>query len=171
MEGFLNPAKILKELRLRKNMTAVDFGCGSGGWAVPLAKELEEGKVIAIDILEEPISALKARIKLEKIANIQTVLADAEKGTDIFENSVDLVLMTNLLFQCEDKKSVLEEGKRILKKTGKILVVDWDPKASIGPKQEGISIEDVKSLAQEAGLEVKKDFPAGGFHYGIILEK
>ena len=48
-------------------MIAADFGCGSGGWAIPLAKKLEEGKVYAIDILEEPLSALRARAKLEKI--------------------------------------------------------------------------------------------------------
>lgn len=171
MEAFLNPAKILKELRLRKNMTAVDLGCGSGGWAIPLAKDLEEGRVIAVDILEEPLSALKARIKMEKILNIETVLADAEKGTDIFENSVDLVLMTNLLFQCEDKKGILEEGKRIIKKSGKILVVDWSPESPIGPKEGRISSEEVKALAQAAGLEAKKEFKASSYHYGLILEK
>ena len=171
MEGFLDPAKILKEMRLRRNMTAVDFGCGSGGWAIPLAKELEEGKVIAIDILEEPLSALRARAKLEKILNIEMVLANAEKGTDLFENSADLVLMTNLLFQCEDRKKVLEEGKRVLKNSGKILVIDWNLESFMGPKEGRITPEDVKTLAQEVGLKTKKEFKASSYHYGLIFEK
>ncbi|PIP24588.1 MAG: hypothetical protein COX33_01180, partial [Candidatus Nealsonbacteria bacterium CG23_combo_of_CG06-09_8_20_14_all_36_125] len=50
---FLNPSEVLKQLNLKKNMVAADFGSGSGGWAFPLAKKLEEGKVYAIDILEE----------------------------------------------------------------------------------------------------------------------
>lgn len=158
-------------MRLRENMTAVDLGSGSGGWAIPLAKELEGGRVIAVDILEEPLSALRARAKMEKILNIETVLADAEKGTDIFESSADLVLMTNLLFQCEDRKKVLEEGKRMIKKSGKILVIDWNPNASMGPAEGRISQEEVKEIAKEIGLEAKKEFKASAFHYGLILEK
>lgn len=170
MEGFLDPVKILKEMKLRRNMTAVDLGCGSGGWVIPLAKELEEGRVIAVDILQEPLSALKARINFEKVLNVETVLANVEKGTDIFENSADLVLMTNLLFQCEDRKRVLEEGKRILKKSGKILLIDWNLDAPIGPKEGRISPEDVKTLAEEIGLKVKKEFKASSYHYGLIFE-
>lgn len=171
MEGFLDPAKTLKEIRLRKNMTAVDLGCGSGGWAIPLAKELTEGKVIAVDILEEPLSALRARAKLEKLFNIETVLANAEKGTDLFENSADLVLMTNLLFQCEDRKEVLEEGKRVLKSSGKILVVDWNLESFIGPKEGRITSEEVKKIAEGIGLATKKEFQASSYHYGLIFEK
>lgn len=170
MEGFLNPNEVLKEVKLRKNMTAVDFGCGSGGWVIPLAKELEEGKVIAVDILEEPLSALKARAKLEKISNIEFILADIEKGTDIFDKSADLVLMTNLLFQCEDKKKVLEEGKRVLRTGGKILIVDWNLDAPLGPKEGRVSPEEVKKIAQDIGLKLKKEFKASSYHYGLALE-
>ncbi|GAH20696.1 unnamed protein product, partial [marine sediment metagenome] len=42
-QGFLNPSEVLKQLKLKKDMIAADFGCGSGGWALPLAKKLEEG--------------------------------------------------------------------------------------------------------------------------------
>jgi ubiquinone/menaquinone biosynthesis C-methylase UbiE len=171
MEGFLDPVKILKELRLRRNMIAVDFGCGSGGWVIPLAKELEEGKVIAVDILEEPLSSLRSRAKMEKLSNIEIILANAEKGTDIFENSADLVLMTNLLFQCEDRKKVLEEGKRVLKSSGRILVIDWNLESLMGPKEGRIPPEDVKALAQEVGLKNKKEFQASSYHYGLIFEK
>ena len=171
MIGFLNPNDILKQLNLKESMTAADFGSGSGGWVIPLAKKLEGGKVYAIDILEEPLSALKAKANLEKITNIQTVLADIEKGVDIWEESCDLVLMSNLLFQCEDKKKVLQEGKRILKKEGKILVVDWKKDASMGPKEGRISSEEVKKEAQEIGLKVEKEFEAGIYHYGLILIK
>jgi len=152
-------------------MTAVDFGCGSGGWVIPLAKEIEEGKVIAVDILEEPLSALKSRAKLEKINNIETMLGDTEKGTDVLDKSADLVLMTNLLFECEDRKKVLEEGKRVLKNKGKILIVDWRPDAPLGPKEGRISAEEVKETAADTGFKLKKEFEAGSYHYGLIFER
>jgi len=171
MEGFLNPNKVLREIRLRRNMIAVDFGCGSGGWVIPLAKELEEGRVLAVDILQEPLSALKAKAKLEKVSNVEIVSADIEKGTELFDNSADLVLMTNLLFQCQDRKKVLEEGKRILKKGGKILVVDWELNSPLGPKEGRVSSEEIKKISQSLGLKLKREFKASNYHYGLIFER
>lgn len=171
MPEFLDPQKILKQLELKKDMIAADFGCGSGGWAIPLAKILEEGKVYAIDILEEPLSALRGKIKLEKISNIETRRANVEKGTTLLSNSCDLVLMTNLLFECEDKKSILVEGKRVLKKGGKILIVDWLKDNPLTPEIEWLDFEEIKKMAKELDLKLEKEFEAGSYHWGLILEK
>lgn len=164
---FLKPVEILNQLDLRKEMTAADFGCGSGGWVVPLAKRLEEGKVYAIDVLEEPISVLKSR----KILNVETMIADVEKETQIPGDSCDLVLMTNLLFECEDKKQVLTEGKRVLKAGGKVLIVDWKIDAPLGPKEGRVSAGDLKKMARDLGLKIEKEFEAGTYHYGLIVVK
>jgi len=171
MESFLNPNSVLNKLTLRKSMAACDFGCGSGFWVIPLAKKLEKGKVYAIDVLEEPLSALYSRARLEKLSNIETIRANVEKGTSLAQNSIDLVLMTNLLFQVEDKKAVLVEAKRILKKTGEILVVDWSPKAPFGPKKERVSPDSVKKMAKDVKLKLKKQFLAGTYHYGLVFTK
>jgi len=170
MTGFLNPNEVLKNLELDKDMVCADFGCGSGGWAIPLAKKLEEGKVFAIDILDEALSALRAKIKLEKILNIEIVKSDIEKTSRLLKNSCDLVLMTNLLFEVADIKNVLEEGKRVLKAGGKILVVDWKKDAALGPKEK-ISPKKVKEIAKELDLELEKEFEAGIYHYGLIFVK
>ena len=168
---FIDPEEVLKQLKLEKNMTACDFGSGSGGWALPLAKKLEEGKIYAIDILEEPLSALRAKIKLGKILNIEVIKSDVEKTSRLLPESCDLVLMTNLLFQCENKKSALEEGKRVLKPGGKILVVDWKEETPLGPKGGRVSPEEVKALAKELNLKVEKEFEAGLYHWALILVK
>ena len=168
---FIDPEEVLKQLKLKKGMVAADFGCGSGGWALPLAKKLEEGKIYAIDILEEPLSALRAKIKLGKILNIEVIKSDVEKTSRLHPESCDLVLMTNLLFQCQDKKSALEEGKRVLKPGGKILVVDWKEETPLGPKGERVSPEEVKALAKELNLKVEKEFEAGLYHWALILVK
>ena len=170
MEGFLNPTDVLKQLELHKDMVAADFGCGSGGWVIPLAKILEDGKVYAIDILEEPLSALRAKTKLEKILNIEVIKSDIEKTSRLLENSCDLVLMTNLLFEVADIKKVLEEGKRVLKTGGKTLVVDWKEESKIGPGEK-VSLKEVKKIAEEIGLESEKEFEASPYHWGLIFTK
>jgi ubiquinone/menaquinone biosynthesis C-methylase UbiE len=173
MNGFVNPEEVLNQLELRKEMIAADFGSGSGGWAIPLAKKLEDGKVYAIDLLEEPLSALKSKAKIERISNIETIRSDIEgkEGSGLKENLLDLVLMTNLLFQVEDKKIILGEAKKVLKNNGKILIVDWKPESPVGPKGERISSEEVKKLAQKTGLTLEKEFQAGDYHYALVFTK
>jgi len=172
MESFLNPTEILKQLKLRRNMIAADFGSGSGGWAIPLARKLEDGKVYAIDLLEEPLSALRARARVEKISNIQTVLADVEKGVEMLRDaSCNLVLMTNLLFQCQDMKKILSEGKRVLKSEGRILIVDWKKDNPLTEQIEKVSFEEIKGTALGLNLKAEKEFEAGSYHYALVFTK
>lgn len=169
---FVNPVQILNQIELRADMTAADFGSGAGGWVIPLAKKLEEGRVFAIDIQEEPLSALESRAKIQGILNIKKIIANVEEripGLTGF--SCDLVLITDLLFQIEDKKGVFEEAKRVLKPGGRILVVEWTPQASLGPENDRVSQEEVKEIAQKLGLLLRKEFKAGDYHYGLIFTK
>jgi len=169
--SFLNPEKVLKEIRLKKNMIAADFGSGAGGWAIPLAKKLEKGKVYAIDLLEEPLSALKGRAQLERVSNIETIQSDVEKTSKLLEDNCDLVLMTNLLFEIGDKEKVLAEGKKVLKKGGKILIVDWKKDTPFGPQENRVLPEDIKKIAKKLELKTEKEFEAGLYHWVLILVK
>lgn len=169
MNSFLNPSDILKNIKLKSDMVVADFGCGSGGWVLPLAKICQDGHIFALDLLEEPLSALRAKAKITKISNIDTIRADVEKGVSLLSDSCDLVLMTNLLFQCDSKKFVLEEGKRVLKSNGQLLVVDWLA-SPFGPK-DTISPAEVKNLANETGLKIVSEFSAGPYHYGLLFQK
>ena len=169
--GFLNPQEVLDKLKVEGRMIAADFGSGSGGWAIPLAKRLKFGKVYAIDILEEPLSALKSKAEIQRVYNIETINSDIEKGAKLPDLSCDLVLVTNLLFQVEDKKKVLTEAKRVLKKGGEILVVDWIPQASQGPTEGKVSAEEVKEMAKNLSLKLEREFQAGLYHYGLIFIK
>jgi len=173
MEEFLNPEQVLKQLDLKEEMTAADFGSGSGGWAIPLAKILKDGKVFAIDILEEPLSALKGKAEISNVSNIETIRSDIEKnnGSKLEDDSVELVLMTSLLFQAEKKEQALKEAKRVLKKGGKVLVAEWKPDATLGPKEGKILPEEVKKIAKKIGFVSEKEIKAGAYHYGLIFVK
>jgi len=171
--SFLDPEKILRELELRRNMVACDFGSGAGGWVIPLAKKLRKGKVYALDVQEEMLSALESQAKLEGVFNIETILCDLEKieGLKLREKFADLILMTNLLFQVENKEQVFKEASRTLKKGGKVLVVDWKENSSLGPKEGRVPPQEVKKLAIDADLEIEKEFEAGDYHYGLVFTK
>jgi ubiquinone/menaquinone biosynthesis C-methylase UbiE len=170
---FLNPEKILDKLELHSDMVAADFGCGSGGFTIPLAKKLEDGLVYALDIQEAPLSALKSRALLENITNFRIIRCDLEKprGSTLPDSSLDLVLVPNVLFQAKDKSAIISEAKRILKKGGRLLAIDWVSGVSQGPTKGRVSAEEVKKIAKNIGLELEKEFEAGKYHFGLVFKK
>jgi len=172
VSSFINPRQIINgHLELTRDALVADFGCGSGEWAVALAEMCEDGKIYAIDLLDEPLSVVRRKARDKNLQNIEIVKADVEKKiTRLLANSLNLVLMTNLLFQVEDKKPVLVEAKRVLKPGGRLLVIDWSPEAAIGPDKK-LSPQELKELAKAEGFLQKSEFDAGGFHYGLIFEK
>ncbi|MFA5714600.1 MAG: class I SAM-dependent methyltransferase [Candidatus Paceibacterota bacterium] len=170
-QGFLNPQQILKSIPLKEDMIACDFGSGSGGWTIPLALELKNGIVYAVDVLEEAVSALSGKAIAQKIFNIKAVIGDVEKKTDFKDDYFDLVLVTNLLFQVSNKKFVLEEARRILKPNGIVLIIDWKNNAPITSKEIIVSLEEIGALSVIVGFKKEKEIPAGYFHWGLLLRK
>jgi ubiquinone/menaquinone biosynthesis C-methylase UbiE len=164
MSNFLNPKKVLDEIYLEEDASVADFGCGSGGWVIPLAKKIKDGKIYALDVLKEALSALKSRAEMEKVYNIRTMQCDVERGTDIQTGILDLVIMSNLLFQVDDKDSVIEEGKRVLRKEGKLLLVDWIIK-------EDNTEEKMNEKIKNKGFKHIKKIDAGSQHFANLYEK
>lgn len=169
--GFVNPNQVLNKIELKSSMIAADFGCGSGGWVIPLSRKLKHGKIYGIDVLKEPLSALKAKLKMEKENfPVETIKANVEEKTPLAMNRCDLILMTNLLFQIEDMEAVFKEADRVLRPGGKILVVDWKKEAPQGPK-ERVDKEKVKKIAKGTGLSLKKEFKPGKYHFALVFVK
>lgn len=172
-QSFLNPEEILDDFELSPNIVAAEFGCGSGGFAIPLAKRLDQGLVYAIDIQESPLSALKSQALLENIVNIKIIRSDLEKpkGSTLIPDSLDLVFIPNVLFQIEDKSAIISEAERVLKNKGKLVVIDWLLKASQGPEKGRVSPAEVKKMTEDAGFKLEKEFEAGKYHYGLVFVK
>ena len=174
--GFMNPDKIVEELAVRSGMFVADFGCGAGYFTIPIAKIVKNsGKIYAVDVLTEALENVSSKAKLYGLLNIETVRANIETvgGSKIEEASVDLVILANVLFQCNDYDSVLTEAKRILKINGNIVIIDWIPnKIQLGPKFEHcLSEEDMKKLSIKNGLKIAKKIDTGDQHYGMVLKK
>lgn len=172
IQDFLNPSETINSLPfLKDNFKVVDVGCGAGGWTIPLAKRLENGKVYAIDILTEPLSTLKGKLDHENIHNVELMLADIEKGVRILDRSIDLIIMSNVFFQLNSRERALEEAKRMLIDGGYLLMIDWKKLPNVGPKENAVSRDEMKIMAQKAGLLLEKDFDLGNYHWGLIFRK
>jgi len=173
MASFLDPEEILNQLDLLPVAKAVEFGCGSGHFTIALGKRLKKGIVYGIDIRKDLLSALKSRASLENIDNIKLIFSDLEGkyGSTLPSLSLNLVLAPNIFFQLEKKKAIILEAKRILKRNGKLVVIDWRENSPYGPSDNRVSEEEILKMAKEIGFKEENDLKAGEYHYGFIFRK
>lgn len=174
--GFLDPERIVANLGLRPGMVVADFGTGSGYFTLPAARRVGEGgKVFAIDIQRHALDLVRSKANLERLLNIETIWADLERpsGSHLPGEAVDFVIIANILFQAEAKGGVLAEARRVLRRGGRLALLEWDEApTSLGPPVAiRIPKRLARQLAEAAGFELEKEFEAGGHHYGFLFVK
>ncbi len=173
---FSSPTQNIDQFEIEPGMTAVDLGSGVGFYSISLAKAVTpSGKVFSVDIQKELLLKLQDDAHNQDVHNIKPIWGDLEepKSSTLQDNSIDRVLIANTLFQLENKETIIEEARRILKPGGKLMVVDWkNSYGGLGPKSTDIITEDsAKSLIESFNFKFYKDVSAGDNHYGFIVTK
>lgn len=173
---FSDPKKNIEQCGIQAGMEIADFGSGSGHYSLEAGRALiSTGRVYAIDIQQELLTKLKNTASREGVYNIEVIWGDIEKlnGTKLKDNSIDLVLLSNILFQVDDKEGVVREAKRVLRPGGRVLVIDWtDSFDGLGPKPEVVfRKEKASEMFEKNGFHLDREILAGVHHYGLIYKK
>jgi ubiquinone/menaquinone biosynthesis C-methylase UbiE len=174
--GFLNPTSIVGDFGLRKGMSIADFGSGSGYFTILLGERVgQSGKVYAIDVLESALDSVRSKAQISNLNNIETIRADLEiiGGSGLFDNSQDIVLVANALFQVNNKINMIKEAGRILKSGGFIILIDWKKgSGGFGPPNDlRMNDVEIKNIIEGIGFYFERSIQAGRFHYGMIFRK
>ncbi len=175
MNTFSDPLKIIKQLNISVDAYVADFGCGTGVYSIAIAKKLITGKVFAIDIQKDMVDRLANIAKSENIDKLYVVWGDIdeENGSRLRGESIDFIILSNTLFQVENKKALLKEAFRVMKSSAQILILDWSESfGNIGPRKDHVVGENTaKLLTEETGFIFEKDISVGEHHYGFIARK
>lgn len=172
---FSDPEKNIEQFGVDPGMTVADFGSGAGFYTMALVNAVgDSGKVIALDVQKELLEKLKNQTDSLGITNVEVLWADLDepKGSRLANKTMDKVVVANTLFQIEDKDNFVEEVKRVLKSSGRLLLVDWmDSYGGLGPKPENVIKKDVAQvLFEENGFKLEREISAGAHHYGLVFK-
>ena len=112
--------KVLREVGIRKDQIVLDFGCGSGYYAIPAAKMVgDKGKVYALDKNGNRLREVMQRAEPLKLENIQTIETSGEVKIPLEDGSVDVTLLYDVIhsyyFSATQRKELLTEIHRISK--------------------------------------------------------
>jgi ubiquinone/menaquinone biosynthesis C-methylase UbiE len=162
---------------IEERQSTAELGCGNFGFFVfPLARLVgRQGKVYAVDILQSTLQEIKKTAIKENLPQIMTVWSNLElfKATKIETNSLDSALLVNVIHQSDKKIEIIREAIRLLKRGGKLLIVEWkNSDLPLGPDPaKRVKAEAIKAAAPKIGLALNEEFEAGPYHYGLILSK
>lgn len=175
--GFAHPPRVIQAIGIEPGMAVADFGSGSGHLALLAAEALgNTGHVYAIDVQRDLLKRLYNEAHRRNLRTLKVIWGDLEapQGTKLADGSVDLVLMSNILFQAEDRPALFIEASRVLRPGGRLVVIDWnEPSARAGGprRSEVVMPEHVRALAHDTGFGTETSIPAGTHHYGLSFRK
>lgn len=114
---------ILSETGIKEGFQVLDYGCGPGGYIGPLAELVGKlGKIYALDIHPLAIKATQRVAAKKHLANVHTILSDCKTGLP--PDSLDAILLYDILHDLRNAGEVLSELHRVLKPDGLLSVSD-----------------------------------------------
>lgn len=172
---FSNPDQNVAELGIGEGMKVADLGAGAGFYALAAARKVgNSGFVYAVEVQRTLVDKIKSNAMAEGLHNIEAIWGNIEKigGTKLREAVADRVIISNVLFQVEqkDRDNFCLEVKRVTKPGGRIMVIDWNAVTPMGPK-EYIPSSVAQGLFEKAGFRLDHQFDAGDHHYGLVMTR
>lgn len=135
-----NAERELRSLGLKKGDNVLDFGTGTGIYAIASARVVgEEGTVHAVDLHPTSLEMLERKAADHGIKNIDTIYSDLETG--IGRGTVDMVMFYDIIKGADRTRDLMKEAHRVLRKSGILLV-----------KQSGMKMDRVKDIVLKDGF-------------------
>jgi ubiquinone/menaquinone biosynthesis C-methylase UbiE len=163
--------KILVSSGLKEGMQVADIGCGTGFFAFPASDIVGGGGFVwGVDSSEEFLAYCTHKAVEKNITNVSFVAGDA--GDIPLQNeSVDIVIVSMVLHEVEEKAKVLQEIARIVRPGGKVVFVEWKKiETPQGPPlDDRLDVKDIETYAVGTSLERVSFFDLNAFHYGALF--
>ena len=163
---LLPAVKILREYGLRPGQTFVDIGAGLGFFTLP-AKSIvgRHGVVVGVERSCEMLKMLGNRAA-QKRKNVE-ILEGSATATGLPNHIADMVLMAFVLHEVEDRAAVLPEVRRVLKPSGRLVMIEWKKnRPEKGPAvADRIAMQETVRLIKAAGFRHVAAKGYNAYHY------
>lgn len=161
---YVPPEEVERMLEIPSKGTVLDFGTGTGTYAIELAKRRPDIEVIALDELPEMLAYLQAKPAASELANLKPVLSTQIAD---FKGRIDSVLALNVLHELGDES--LRNLKALLKPHGAAVFIDWNAEVerAAGPPADHVySPAEGRQRLVQMGFHIESErlFP---YHYAI----
>jgi precorrin-6B methylase 2 len=152
------PQKMVAALELKSTDVVADIGAGTGYISQLIARQVPEGKVLAVDVQPEMIELLKQRIENSKIMNIQPQLG-TEQSPELPAESIDLAIMVDAYHEFSYPHEMMVGIVSALKPGGRVILTEYrgeDPQVFIKPHHKTTQ-KQIQYEMKDVGLKLIKN--------------
>jgi ubiquinone/menaquinone biosynthesis C-methylase UbiE len=163
--GHLPPDEVFEMLAAPAGGRAVDFGTGTGTYAIELARSRPDLEVIALDEQQEMLDLLRAKPAAQKLSNLKALHSNEITKLN---GTADRVLALNVLHEVGDE--ALRAMAALLKPSGTVLVVDWNAgvERPVGPPRDHVyTVAEARERMERVGLRIEGE-RMFKYHYSLV---
>ncbi len=164
-----DPEEVLGAIETRSHFIAADIGCGSGYFTIPLSRKVR--KVYGIDVQKKMLQFLEQKIRKLRMRNVELLLSSTNE-IPLGNEAVDIIISINTLHEFDDKGKIIEEMRRVLKPSGRILIVDFKKEyAGFGPPVDiRVTEKQAIQLFERKGFNILETRDLK-YHYLLVFSK
>lgn len=163
--GFVSSMALANKANIKEGMNGVDFCCCNGAGMRFLIHFIKVAGMIGVDATEKVINRGKERCKKEGVEkNVQFILNDV-CSSGLPDAKTDFVWGEDAWCYVENKKKMISEASRIIKKNGIIAFTDWVEGDGLSDEESErflkfmkfpniLNINDYTALLEENGCDV-----------------
>ena len=117
------PDYIWSRLNMHKPEVLVDIGAGTGFFSIQFLNFAKDAIIFACDTSQTMLEWMQENVCPEYPGIVPVKMK--EKSVPLEDGVADLVYMLNLHHELDEPGAILAEAFRVLKKQGKLFIVDW----------------------------------------------
>ena len=176
--GYLSPggweevARVLDGLEVA-GKTLVDIGCGAGGVAIDIVRNLDAARVIGLDV-EAGVCSVARRHVAEAGLEDRIEIRQVEPGPlPLPDGSVDIVFSKDSIVHIADKEFLAGEAFRVLRPGGWFAASDWLIAHDVDPSPEMASYIESEDLdfALASPARYRKALEGAGFEQVALVNR
>jgi SAM-dependent methyltransferase len=166
-ERWLPTAAIIVMLDVPEHGRVLDYGTGTGRYALAIARARPAAGVVAFDIQQKMLDIVRRRISESDLYNIRTA---GPSRSNIPPPAFDRVLGVHLLHEIDDEH--LQHIRELLAPNGKLLIVDWDRdvRRDFGPPPDHVhTLDEALDRLRRTGFTPEVlESSAFPYHFAIV---
>ena len=124
---------LVDSLPLATDSVVADIGAGTGYFSLAIAERVPDGRVLAVDIQQEMLDIIAARLQEIGVDNVETVLG-TEQDPGLPDSAVDLILLVDAYHEFSYPREMGIAMAQALKPGGILVLIEYrgeDPRVPI----------------------------------------
>lgn len=165
--AYLEPEAVVKLLDLGRDARVVDFGAGTGAYAVEIARARPDVRVFAFDDQAAMLERMAAKLAAASVTNVEPI---GPQRADVLRGAADRVLALNVLHELGD--AALAQLTSFIKPGGFAVFIDWnaDVERPHGPSHERVyGVAEARQRLESNHFSIRS-LTRFSYHYAFTAE-